>query len=397
MADPVVWAVIPARGGSKGIEAKNLQKIQGLPLVARSVAAARGARPVSRVFVSTDDEAIAAAARQAGAEIIHRPAAIAGDSATSEAALLHVLEAREKAGDALPDIIVFLQCTSPFTAPADIEGILEALRREDADSALTVVPAHLFLWRRDPEGRAEGINHAMSGRPRRQDLPPEFVETGAVYALRVAGFRAAGHRFFGRTALFETAKLRAMDIDDYADLHHARLLAPLLDRGLRESAIPEPLGGVVFDFDGVMTDDLVTQDENGVEAVTVSRADGMGIALLRDRGVAMAVISRERNPVVARRCEKLGLPFRQACNDKETALRDLARSWGVAPAQLVYVGNDVTDLRCMALAGLGVAVGDAQPEVRAAADLTLYQPGGRGAVRELCDLVLAALVRRGGT
>ncbi|MCZ9344186.1 NTP transferase domain-containing protein, partial [Streptomyces sp. TRM76130] len=118
MSDPQpvrrVLAVIPARGGSKGVPAKNLAPVGGVPLVVRAVRECLASRLVTHVAVSTDDQAIAAAARQAGAEVVLRPAAIAGDTATSEAAVRHAMDAHEAAHGAPVDAVLLVQCTSPF-------------------------------------------------------------------------------------------------------------------------------------------------------------------------------------------------------------------------------------------------------------------------------------------
>lgn len=387
---PSAWAIIPARGGSKGIPGKNLKRIQGKTLVARTVAAARGARCVARVFVSTDDAAIAAAAAQAGAEPIARPAALAGDTASSEAALLDALERLQAAGQALPDITVFLQCTSPFTTAEDIDGTVAALLRAEADTAHTVTESHGFLWRIGPDGAATGVNHDKAVRPRRQDRQPEYLETGAVYAMRTAGFLRARHRFFGKTALFPVPASRAIEIDTPQDLEAARIQAPYI-APIAACEVPTPLGGVVFDFDGVMTDNTVIVREDGTEAVVCSRADGQGLAALRQRGVKLAVISRETNAVVAKRCEKLQIACISACRDKRTALETLCADWACTPGDIVFVGNDLPDIPCLEAAGLGVAVADAHPQVLARAGIVLQARGGRGAVRELCERLLATL------
>lgn len=393
MADTTAcaWAVIPARGGSKGIPGKNLRKIQGRSLVARAVAAAANARCIERVFVSTDDAAIAAEARRAGAEIVERPAELAGDTSSSEQALLHVLDALEGQGETLPEILAFVQCTSPFVSAADIEGTIAALLDASADTAHTVARMHGFLWRRGAGGEAQAINHDKSSRQRRQDRELEFLETGAVYAMRVAGFRAARHRFFGKVVLYEIPATRAIEIDTQDDLAVARLLAPSVDTAICASVIPDPLGALVFDFDGVMTDDTVVLNENGIESVVCSRSDGQGIEMLRARNIRMAVISKEPNAVVAQRCHKLGIECLQARDDKLAALRTLCEGWGIALADVIYVGNDLPDITCIEAAGLGVAVADAHPQVRTAADLVLAYKGGRGAVREMCDLVLEVI------
>ncbi len=184
-------ALIPARGGSKGIPGKNLQRVGGVPLIGRTVAAAKASTRVGRVVVSTDDDAIATAAKQYGAEVVRRPAAIAGDTASSESALLHALDELERKKP-LPERLVFLQCTSPFTHGAQIDRVLAALDTPGTNSSFAVAPWHGFLWR---EG-GEGINHdPHQPRQRRQDLEPAFLETGAIYAMTTAAFRTIGSRF----------------------------------------------------------------------------------------------------------------------------------------------------------------------------------------------------------
>ena len=184
-------ALIPARGGSKGIPGKNLQSVGGVPLIGRTVAAAKASTRVGRVVVSTDDEAIATAAQDYGAEVVRRPAAIASDTASSESALLHALDSMEQQ-NSLPKQLVFLQCTSPFTHAAQIDRVLAALDTPGINSSFAVSPWHGFLWRAD----GEGINHdPYQPRRRRQDLEPAFLETGAIYAMTTVAFRTIGSRF----------------------------------------------------------------------------------------------------------------------------------------------------------------------------------------------------------
>lgn len=385
------WVVIPARGGSKGVPGKNLQEIQSESLIARAVRASKNAARVERVFVSTDDGAIAAEARRAGAEVVDRPAAIAGDTASSEDALLHALDVLERRGENLPEILVMVQCTSPFVSAADIDSTISCLLDASADTATTVARSHGFLWRRARGGGAEGINHDKRTRLRRQDREPQFQETGGVYAMRVRGFREARSRFFGKTELYEVSQSSAFEIDDPEDLAIARVLAPLIEASVHGAPIPKPLGAVVFDFDGVMTDDRVVLDQDGKEAVICSRSDGLGIEMLRAAGVRMAVVSKERNPVVAERCKKLLLEYRQGIDDKASALRALVTEMAVDPDHIVYVGNDINDLECMRMVGLAVAVADAHPRVRLEADIVLSSRGGNGAVRELAERILASL------
>src|SRR5262245_2152884 len=119
---PSCCAVIPARGGSKGIIGKNLRVVGGKPLIAHTILAARSARCIERVVVSTDDPAIAEASRAFGAEIVWRPSELASDTASSEAALLHALETLAREQQYRPELLAFLQCTSPLTLAEDIDG-----------------------------------------------------------------------------------------------------------------------------------------------------------------------------------------------------------------------------------------------------------------------------------
>ncbi|MEV8598019.1 N-acylneuraminate cytidylyltransferase [Streptomyces sp. NPDC052012] len=396
---PRVLAVIPARGGSKGVPAKNLAPVGGVPLVARAVRECRAARHVTDVVVSTDDQAIAAAARQAGAEVVLRPAAIAGDTATSEAAVLHAMEAHEALHGAPVDVVLLVQCTSPFLIREDIDGVAAAVTEQGADTAVTVAPFHGFIWRDSGDEASEanpaapaggyGVNHDKSFRPRRQDRPQDLLETGAAYAMDAHGFRTHRHRFFGRTELVRTDPARVLEIDDPHDLARARALAPLFDAN-RPGALPtaEDVDAVVLDFDGTQTDDRVLIDSDGREFVAVHRGDGLGIAALRRSGLKMLILSTEQNPVVAARARKLKLPVLHGVDRKDLALKQWCEEQGIAPERVLYVGNDVNDLPCFALAGWPVAVGSAHDVVRGAARAVTTAPGGDGAIREIAGWIL---------
>ena len=390
-----VLAVIPARGGSKGVPAKNLAPVGGVPLVARAVRECRATRQVTDVVVSTDDQAIAAAAREAGAEVVLRPAVIAGDTATSEAAVLHAMDAHEALHGAAVDVVLLVQCTSPFIVREDIDGVAGAVAEDGADTAVTVAPFHGFVWREsDGDGAGEGeggvgVNHDKSYRPRRQDRPQDFLETGTAYAMDAAGFRKHGHRFFGRTELVRTDPARVLEIDDPHDLARARALAPLFDAD-RPGSLPaaDDIDAVVLDFDGTQTDDRVLIDSEGRELVSVHRGDGLGIAALRKSGLKMLILSTEQNPVVAARARKLKLPVLHGIDRKDLALKQWCEEQGIAPERVLYVGNDVNDLPCFALVGWPVAVASAHDVVRGAARAVTTLPGGDGAIREIASWIL---------
>lgn len=394
-----VVAIIPARGGSVGVPMKNLRRIGGIPLIARAVRACRAARHIDDVFVSTDDAAIAAAAGLAGAEIIQRPAELAGNEASSESALLHGLDDIADRGiDAA--VLVFVQCTSPFIRAEDLDRAVTMIDNDEADSVFAGIETYEFLWRdastEVPPGGGPmvGQNHDASVRPRRQDRRPDYRETGAFYVMRTEGFRRARHRFFGRTRVLPVSELASLEIDTAEELAVADAFAGVLDRGVldEDATGPAPIDvdAVITDFDGVHTPDTAYVDQDGKEMVEVSRSDGMGVSLLRRAGVPMLILSRERNPVVAARAAKMQVEVLQAIDDKRTAILEWLAARGIDPARAAYVGNDINDIGPLSAVGWPIAVPEAHPSVLGVARVVLQHRGGRGAVREVCTRVLAA-------
>lgn len=376
-----IAAVIPARGGSKGVPGKNIRPVGGVPLIGRSILAALESETVHSVHVSTDDIAIAAVAKAFGAEVIQRPAEIAGDTASSEAALLHALDQMAEQ----PDVLVFLQCTSPFTTSQQIDSVVAKLLEAEADCAFAAMPDHGFLWQEDAEGRAIGANHDHTQpRKRRQELTPTYRETGSIYALRVSAFRAKGQRFCGRTVLAPVDQ-PPLEIDSFDELHWCDAIAWQERREKHPTPRIDAIKALVMDFDGVLTDDLVHVTEKGEEGVDCSRSDGMGLTLLKEKGMKLFILSKEKNPVVLARAKKLGIEAQNSTDSKLPALRAWAEKELITLEEIAYIGNDVNDIECLRAVGLAIVPGDAHPSAKAVAHYITHKPGGKGAVREVCD------------
>jgi N-acylneuraminate cytidylyltransferase len=385
-----VLAVVPARGGSKGVPGKNLVKVGEHPLIARAVRALRSSVLVDEVVVSTDSTEIGTVAEAVGASVLPRPEQLSGDAVSSEAVLLHALDVFAEDHGYEPEVVLMVQCTSPFIATETIDDVVSRILDGGWDCAFTAVRVHEFLWRRDAEDGAVGVNHDAAVRPLRQQRTPEFRETGAVYGMRVSGFRTARHRFFGRIGLVETPAQHAIEIDTPEDLAIARALAATIE----PPSTDVDVDAVVTDFDGVHTDDRALVLQDGTEGVMVSRSDGAGVARLLAAGIPLMILSVEKNPVVAARAAKLGAEVLHGVGDKAAVLKNWLAEQRLDPARVAFVGNDLRDLEAMALVGWPIAVHDARPEVRRAARLVLTRPGGSGAVREVADLVLHAVERR---
>lgn len=147
---------------------------------------------------------------------------------------------------------------------------------------------------------------------------------------------------------------------------------------------------VVFDFDGVFTDNTVLVSQDGSETVRCWRSDGLGLSRLRAVGVKMLIVSTEKNPVVAARANKLKLPCKQGVDDKAEAVLTACREFGVTPKATMFVGNDINDIPAFGVVGLPVAVADAYPEVDPHVIWRTQRAGGYGAVREICDALFNA-------
>jgi N-acylneuraminate cytidylyltransferase len=263
--------------------------------------------------------------------------------------------------------------------------------RERADSAFTVCPFHHFLWKRGGDGASEGVNHEGARRKRRQELEPQFLETGAAYVMRTEAFLASDERFCGRTVMYSTPPERCLEIDEPEDFVRAEAALRASRRGAVVAALPRAPAALILDFDGVLTDNRVWVDQDGREAVMANRGDGMGLGLLARAGVKLLILSKEQNPVVGARARKLKIECLQGIDDKVRVLQRWLADHGVKASDAVYIGNDVNDLECMALVGCAAAPADAHPTALSAAQIVLGHRGGHGAVRELCDAVLARL------
>jgi CMP-N,N'-diacetyllegionaminic acid synthase len=212
-----VLALIPARGGSKGLPGKNILRVAGRPLLAWSVDAAREARSVDRVVLSSDDGDIIAAARACGCEVpFVRPAALATDTATTIDVVTHALEA-------LPgyDVIVLLQPTSPLRTAADIDAACELLASSGAPACVSVSPVDqspYLMYRIGDNQDLVPVVEASPAATRRQDLPAVYALNGAVYVADVTWLRRARTFVTRETVAYVMPSERSIDIDTPADL-----------------------------------------------------------------------------------------------------------------------------------------------------------------------------------
>jgi N-acylneuraminate cytidylyltransferase len=404
---PNILALIPARGGSKGLPGKNIRSVLGHPLLAYTVAAAKASRLISRTICSTDNAAIASAARQAGAETpFMRPAELAQDETPDWPVFEHALAWLEKNEKWKADLVVHLRVTTP-ARPAGIidQAIQLLLDNPEATAVRSICPAPVNpfkMWRLDQGGPYMRNLLDVPGVPEpfnapRQLLPQAWWHVGVVDVIRAEVIRA-GSMTGGKILPLKIDGAWAIDIDDEEDLRAAeqtmRRLPCILPEAWTDLA---RIGLLVLDLDGTLTPGTLYYGAEGEMLKRFHVRDGHGMARARRLGLELAVISGENSPSAAARMRASGVThYFPGVKDKLPIVRDLAARLGLTLAAVAYVGDDELDLPCLRAVdeagGLACAPADAHPAILAAVARVTQARGGEGAVREVCDLLCAARV-----
>lgn len=221
-------ALIPARGGSKGVPRKNIRPLAGKPLIAYAIAAARASRLIDRVIVSTDDEEIAAVAQRYGAEVpFLRPAELARDDTPEWLVWQHALRFVE-AEQGLPDMLVCVSPTSPLRTVEDVDACIRVLQENDTDVVFAVKSAerspYFNMVTLDSAGYAQLVIEPAQPVHCRQSAPPVYDMTTVAYATRPRFVLGAGTMFEGRARAVIVPAERALDIDTELDFRFAEFL-----------------------------------------------------------------------------------------------------------------------------------------------------------------------------
>jgi len=212
-----IVAIIPARGGSKGIPGKNIKSVCGKPLIAWSIMQARMANAIDRVFVSSDSDEILDVAAQYGALPIKRPMSFSGDLAASESAWLHALKEIERSSVKV-DYIVGMQATSPIRASSDLDNAVTKMRLDSLDSLLTVAEVEdFFSWRVGQSG-PESVDFDYTSRKRRQDIERRYLENGSFYIFTPEVLCSQNNRLGGKIGMYTMDRYKMFQIDNEEDV-----------------------------------------------------------------------------------------------------------------------------------------------------------------------------------
>jgi N-acylneuraminate cytidylyltransferase len=369
-------AIIPALAEA-GVALERI--FAGRPLLVHSIEQARLSAAIGRTIVVADDGALARLAGRAGAEVMAAAGAVDADAAAAQAAQAVVAAGGEG------EVCVVLDPSRPLRTPEMIEAALGHLSAQGGDSLIGVHETAETVWVED----AGGFGRLQEDEPRPRGRGSVLAENRAIVITTASQLRDWAAPLGGRIVLhrlpaFSALQMLGEDAWCAGEALHRRLWAG------RTTARLAAIRLLVFDFDGVMTDNRVVVFEDGREGVLCSRGDGMGMDRLREVGLPVAVISKEGNPVVTARCRKLKIPCVQGVGDKLPVLQKIVATHGITLADVAYMGNDINDLECMQAVGLAIAPADAEPSILCIAGLVTIARGGFGAVREVADLIVAA-------
>ncbi|MDB2369495.1 acylneuraminate cytidylyltransferase [Planktomarina temperata] len=381
--------VILARGGSKGVLRKNLQKVNGISLTARSIIAAKNSECVSEIIVSTDSEEIASEAKKFGALVHKRSVKAASDKASTEDALDDFLQSSFMSHDD-EQFFGYIQPTNPFIKSSEIDAAFGIISNHlNISTIFSARRHHGFLWESE-QGEykiSEGINHNFRiPRSRRQDDNKlEYEEDGGFYILNKIEYERTRNRFGSAPYAFESVVNFPIEIDSYLDLKMCQTLAPIFDHTLVASILPKL---VIADFDGVFTDDKVYVDDKGREAISANRSDGIGVKKIREKGIPLIILSSEVNKVASYRAEKMGVEIILGERDKLARAKDISDRLKIDLCDICFVGNDINDLPLLKRVGIPLMPLNAAPELFQYGFGIIPRKGGEGVIRCLADLIL---------
>lgn len=352
----------------------------GKPLAAWTLEAAQGANCIDAVVISTDSEQIKEALSpflDDNTFFFDRSQATASDTASTESALLEFFDSREAKN------IVLIQATSPLLKAKDLDDAFEKMNNGNFDSILSVVRQHRFHWKENQDGTSSPLNYDPAARPRRQDHSGYLVENGAFYISSYENVIKNKNRTSGKIATWEMMPESFFEIDEPSDWE---IVEGLLSRTKRDDTRPKEVKLVITDIDGVWTDAGMYYTEKGDELKKFNTRDGMGVQILREKGVEVAIITSENTKMVQNRAKKLKIEnIFQGIKNKAEIVQYIQQKLSVSPKATAYIGDDINDLSVRPYVGYFYCPKDANNQVLRIADFVLSRKGGEGCFREMVE------------
>jgi YrbI family 3-deoxy-D-manno-octulosonate 8-phosphate phosphatase len=383
-----IISIIPASEGSKNIPGKNFIPICGKPLIGWTIEQSIKTKLIKQTFVISDNIEIAEISEQFGAKIIKWPDSDGDNFVSSEIVLMHALDIIKANFHIEPDLIVFLQASLPLRKQNDIKDCINKLLYDDSDSIFSgCLYGDFPIWELS-ENKWQSLNYDYFNMGARQQITPKFAENGSIYVFKPDILTKFNNRLGGKISIFEMEFWQTWKIDNSEDI---KIVESLMYTKIIHSSSPKislnEIELIVYDFDGVMTDNTAIVDENGKESVRINRSDGLAISYFKKAGKNQLIISTEKNRVIQKRAEKLQIDYFNNIENKKDFLLDYVKGHKISLKEVLYLGNDINDLEAMKIVGFSVCPNDAFPEIKSISKIVLEKGGGQGVIRNLYELL----------
>lgn len=377
-------AFIPVRGGSKSIPLKNIKLFCGKPLVCWNIEALEACPEVDEVIVATDSDEIWNTVEQKNYKkviLYRRSAENACDTASTESVMLEYIRYANLTDD---NIFMLVQATSPLTETIHFSEALQIYAKGEYDSIITCVRNFRFFWNED----GTSMNYDYMNRPRRQNFKGMLMENGAFYINTVKNVLQNGNRLSGKIGIYEMPEYTATEIDEPDDWI---ILENLMRKHVLSHAEKKNIKLFLSDIDGTLTDGGMYYSENGDELKKFNTRDGMGLTMLREKGIKVGIITSEDRELNQRRANKLKLDFfyqGKSNGGKLSVAQDICKKMGISMQEIAYIGDDVNCIELLSSVGMAACPADADERVKAIPGIHIMtKKGGEGCVREFCNLV----------
>lgn len=385
-----VIAFIPVRGGSKSIPLKNIKPFCGKPLVCWNIEALENCSEVDEVIVATDSDAIWTTVEKQNykkTKLYRRSAENACDTASTESVMLEYIHNANISED---NIFMLVQVTSPLTETTHFSEALQMYAKGEYDSIITCVRNFRFFWNED----GTSMNYDYMNRPRRQNFNGMLMENGAFYINIVKNILGNGNRLGGKIGIYEMPEYTATEIDEPDDWI---ILENLMRKHVlaHTSADAPSIKLFLSDIDGTLTDGGMYYSENGDELKKFNTRDGMGMSMLREKGIKVGIVTSEDRDLNKRRAEKLNLDFfyqGKKNGGKLSVAQEICEKMGISLNEVAYIGDDVNCIELLSAVGLAACPADATDKVKAIPGIkVMSKKGGEGCVREFCEMLINSI------
>ncbi len=374
--------IVPLRLNSKSIPKKNIRDLVGKPMCGWVLEAAAKASGVGQIVVSTESQEIidVVSTLNLPVDFVRRPDELAGDKSTTEAVMLHALEACR-----FPTIML-IQATSPLLEASHIDAALNQYWSGDYNSLLSAIRTKCFFWSDD----GKPLNYDPLKRPMRQDFPGCLQENGALYITSDSGLKSTGCRLNGKISVFEMDAETAVELDEPHDWQHVeQVLRKRINSSTSSVQALPKIKCVICDVDGTLTDGGMYYGADGELLKKFNTRDAVRLSQLKDLGIKVLIVTSEDSPAVAARMKKLQISdYHPGIKDKLTFVSDFLTKQGWTWSDVGYFGDDINDVPAMKKAAWVACPSDACPEVKEIAHFQSTCPGGSGAVREACRKII---------